>query len=235
MKTAIVTGGTRGIGKGISIQLKNKGYNVIALYKNNIISASIMENEHNIKTIKCDVTNYEECKTIISEILLNNNIYILVNNAGITNDKFCHKMNIDEWNNVINTNLTSCFILSKLVIEQMRKNKSGKIINISSVSSQIGLLGQSNYSASKSALIGFTRTLSNENAALGITVNCISPGFINTEMLKTIPKETLEKYIETIPMKKLGSVEDIAHCVIFLIDNSYITGQNININGGIYM
>jgi len=235
MKTAIVTGGTRGIGKEISIHLKNKGYNVIALYKNNIVCANIMENEHNIKTIKCDITNYEECVNIISNILKNNDIYILVNNAGITNDKFCHKMNIEEWNYIINTNLTSCFILSKIILEQMRKNKTGRIINISSVSAQIGLLGQSNYSASKSALIGFTKTLSNENAGLGITVNCISPGFIDTEMLKTIPKETLEKYIESIPMKKLGSTESIAHCVIFLVENTYITGQNININGGIYM
>lgn len=235
MKTALVTGGTRGIGKEISIQLKSKGYNVIALYKSNNINAEKFEKETEIKTIKCDVTNYEECEQIITEIIRENNIYILINNAGITNDKFCHKMNINEWNNVINTNLTSCFIMCKFVLDHMRKNKYGKIINISSISSQIGLLGQSNYAASKAAIIGFTKTLSNENAGLGITVNCISPGFIDTEMLKTIPENILNKYIETIPMKKIGTVNDIAHCVLFLIDNNYITGQNININGGLYM
>jgi len=235
MKTALVTGGTRGIGKEISIQLKSKGYNVIALYKSNVENAEKFKKETEINTIKCDVTNYEECKTIIEEILVNNNIYILVNNAGITHDKFCHKMNISEWNNVISTNLTSCFIMSKFILEHMRKNKCGKIINISSISAQIGLLGQANYSASKSAIVGFTKTLSNENAGLGITVNCISPGFIDTEMLKTIPKNILDNYIETIPMKKIGSIDSVAHCVIFLIENNYITGQNININGGLYM
>jgi NAD(P)-dependent dehydrogenase (short-subunit alcohol dehydrogenase family) len=164
-------------------------------------------------------------------------IDILVNNAGITADKLLKDMTIQEWNKVISANLTGVFNCTKCVIKSMQKRKSGKIINISSISGQIGNIGQANYSASKAGVISFTKTVAKEYAKDGITVNAISPGFIRTKMVENIPEKVMEKILKQIPLGRVGEPEEVAKLVCFLTsdDANYITGQVININGGMYM
>ncbi|MBV8588944.1 MAG: acetoacetyl-CoA reductase, partial [Acetobacteraceae bacterium] len=194
--------------------------------------------ETGIKVFKFDVSNFDACKEGVQKITSElGPIEILVNNAGITRDTTLQRMSPEQWHAVINTNLNSLFNMCKLVIDSMREKKFGRIINISSVNGQAGQLGQTNYSAAKAGVIGFTKALAKEGARNGITVNVICPGYVGTEMVQAVPQDVLQKIIATIPMGRLGTVEDIARGVVFLAadDAGWITGSTLSINGGQHM
>lgn len=233
---ALITGGTRGIGAAISIALKNAGYLTIANYSNNDENAKIFSDKTGIAIKKWDVGNYEACNNAINEIEkeFGEPITILVNNAGVTRDSMLHKMTLEQWNEVTNTNLTSCFNMCSSVISKMREREYGRIINISSVNALAGQAGQTNYSAAKAGIIGFSKALARETASKNITVNVIAPGYIATEMVAKVPEETLKKIISHIPVKRLGTPEEIARSVVFLADKEagFITGETLSINGG---
>lgn len=235
-KLAIVTGGTRGIGKAIALALKNKGFEVIANFCNNHQQAKDLSEKHSIKVKQWDIRNYDQCVKAVKEIEeeFGRSVSVLVNNAGITRDMMLHKMQEQDWHDVINVNLSSCFNMCRAVISQMRENNYGRIVNISSVNAQTGQVGQTNYSASKAGIIGFTKALAKESVLKNITVNCVAPGYIRTEMVEKIPSEVLDKIISTIPMKRLGTPEEIARAVEFLVDENagFITGETLSVNGG---
>jgi len=238
-RVALVTGGTRGIGAAISKALKSAGYKVAASYAGNDEAANKFKAETGIEVRKWDVGNYDACasnlKAIEAEL---GPVDILVNNAGITKDGMFHKMTADQWYQVINTNLNSLFNMCRPVIEGMRERGFGRIVNISSINGQKGQMGQVNYSASKAGDIGFTKSLAQENARKGITVNAVCPGYIATEMVMAVPKEVLEKsVIPQIPVGRLGQPEEVARCVVFLVSDQagFITGSVLTANGGQYM
>ncbi len=235
-KIAIVTGGTRGIGASISRSLHENGYNVIANYFSNDEAAKKFAEETQIKVMKWNVSNYEDCANAVKQIetLYNNNVSILVNNAGITRDVMLHKMLEKDWYDVMHVNLDSCYHMCRAVINPMRDKKYGRIVNISSINAQAGQIGQTNYSAAKAGIIGFTKALARESASKNITVNAIAPGYVMTDMVAQIPSEVLDKIVNLIPMARLGKPEDIARAVLFLASEeaSYITGETLSINGG---
>ncbi len=238
-RLAIVTGGTRGIGAAISIALKGAGYKVIASYNVNDDTAQAFHNETGIYVKKWDVGNYDKCISSVQEIEkeFGANVEVLVNNAGITRDSMMQKMKAEDWNIVIDTNLTSCFNMCHAVINQMRENGFGRIINISSINALAGQIGQTNYSAAKAGIIGFSKALARETASKNITVNVVAPGYIATEMVAKVSPEVLDKIIAQIPVKRLGEPKEIARAVIFLSsdDAGFITGETISINGGHHM
>jgi len=240
-KNVLVTGGSRGIGAAISKRLGEEGYFVFVNYNNNKEKADavvdeIVKNGGKAISIQGNISNLKDCENMIQNLKSNfGGVQILINNAGITRDKSFKKMSADEWREVIDTNLSSAYNLSSLLIDSMIENNFGRIINISSVIGQTGGFGQTNYAAAKAGLIGFSKSLALETAKYGITVNNICPGFIGTEMVSAMPENVLNNIMEKIPMKTLGSPEDIANGVLFLIENKYITGQCLNINGGLYM
>ena len=234
-RKAVVTGGTRGIGAAISKALKDAGYEVTASYAGNDEAAAKFKSETGIAVRKWDVGDYDACAKALGEI---GQVDVLVNNAGITKDGMFHKMTKEQWYAVINTNLNSLFNMCRPVIDGMRERSFGRIINISSINGQKGQMGQTNYSAAKAGDIGFTKALAQENAAKGITVNVICPGYIATEMVMAVPKDVLEKsIIPQIPARRLGQPEEIARCVVFLAsdDAGFITGATLTANGGQYM
>jgi len=238
-RVAVVTGGTRGIGAAISKALRDEGHKVVASYAGNDEAANKFKAETGIEVRKWDVGNYDACasnlKAIEAEL---GPVDILVNNAGITKDGMFHKMTADQWYQVINTNLNSLFNMCRPVIEGMRERGFGRIVNISSINGQKGQMGQVNYSASKAGDIGFTKSLAQENARKGITVNAVCPGYIATEMVMAVPKEVLEKsVIPQIPVGRLGQPEEVARCVVFLVSDQagFITGSVLTANGGQYM
>lgn len=237
-KVAIVTGGTRGIGHAISVTLKNAGYKVAANYAGNDEAAAQFKAETGIHVYKWDVGNFDACKAGIEAVVAElGPVDVVVNNAGITRDAMLHKMTPDQWNAVIATDLTSVFNMSRLVIDGMRERTFGRIINITSINGQKGQMGQTNYSAAKAGLIGFTKALAQEGANKGITVNCIAPGYINTEMVAAVPQPVLDKIIASIPVGRLGTAEEIARAVLFLAadEAGFITGSTMTVNGGQYI
>jgi acetoacetyl-CoA reductase len=235
-RLTLVTGGTRGIGAAISLALKEQGFTVIANFCSNKEAATNFEETYGIKTKQWNVANFTECKDAVKQIEeeYGEPISVLVNNAGITKDTMMHKMSESDWQEVINVNLNSCFNMCSSVINQMRSQNFGRIINLSSINAQAGQVGQTNYSAAKAGIIGFTKALAKESASKGVTVNCIAPGYIMTDMVEKIPANTLEQIISGIPMKRLGKPEEIARAVLFLADinASFITGETLSINGG---
>jgi acetoacetyl-CoA reductase len=238
-RVAVVTGGTRGIGHAISIALKHKGYRVAATYAGNDAAAQQFQAEHGIPVYKFDVGDYAQCEKAVAEITKAlGPIDILVNNAGITKDAMLHRMTKEQWDAVIRTDLDSVFNMCRLVIDSMRARNFGRIINISSINGRKGQMGQTNYSAAKAGMHGFTKALAYEGAAKGITVNTIAPGYINTEMVAAVPKEVLEtKILPLIPVGRLGTAEEIARAVAFMADDDagFITGACFDINGGHYI
>jgi acetoacetyl-CoA reductase len=237
-RAAVVTGGTRGIGQAISIALKNAGYRVAATYGGNDAAAQEFHAATGIPVFKFDVGDFAACADGVKAIdAAIGPIEILVNNAGITRDSTMHRMSFEQWQAVIQTNLTSCFNMSRQVIEGMRSRGFGRIVNISSINGQAGQFGQVNYAAAKSGILGFTRALALEGAARGVTVNAVAPGYVNTEMVRAVPPDVLEKIVARIPVGRLGKAEDIARAVLFLVadDADFITGSTLSVNGGQYM
>ncbi|MDP3371533.1 MAG: acetoacetyl-CoA reductase [Candidatus Paracaedibacteraceae bacterium] len=234
---ALVTGGTRGIGAAISRELTHKGYRVIASYASNKEAARLFSAETGIQTIAFDIADENACKTAINYIETEHgSISMLVHNAGITADSTLEKMASDQWHRVIRTNLNSCFYLTQAVLDGMRAQNFGRLIYLSSVNGLKGQRGQCNYAAAKAAIIGFAKSIALEVANKGITANVIAPGYIDTEMVRAVPKPVLEKIIGTIPVGRLGTAEEIAHCVSFLADKhaGFITGSTLSANGGMY-
>ena len=237
-RVALVTGGTRGIGEDISIKLKDSGYTVAANYAGNDAAAAEFSERTGIKAYKFDVSNFDAVHSGIAAIEADlGPIEVLVNNAGITRDGTMHRMSFEQWDAVIQTNLASCFNCSRAVIEGMREREFGRIVNIGSINGQCGQYGQVNYAAAKSGIHGFTMALAREGAAKHITVNAIAPGYVETDMVRAVPADVLEKIIKTIPAGRLGHVDDISRGVLFLVsdDASFITGATLDINGGQHM
>ncbi|TNE36042.1 MAG: acetoacetyl-CoA reductase [Alphaproteobacteria bacterium] len=237
-RVAVVTGGTRGIGRAISIALKDAGYTVAANFGGNEAAAEEFKKETGIAVFKFDVGNFAECEKGIAVIEAElGPVDVLVNNAGVTRDGMLHKLTPEAWDDVIRIDLTSCFNMSRLVIDGMRERNYGRIVSISSINGQKGQMGQTNYSAAKAGVIGFTKALAQETARKGITVNCIAPGYIDTDMVAAVPAKVLEGIIATIPVGRLGKAEEIAHCVTFLADDKagFITGATITANGAQYI
>ena len=237
-RVALVTGGSRGIGEAISLALKGAGYTVVATYAGNDEAAKKFSESTGIPTYKFDVGSFDECQQAIGKIESEvGPIEVLVNNAGITRDGTMHKMTFEQWDAVIQTNLTSCFNMCRGVIDGMRERGFGRIVNIGSINGQAGQYGQVNYAAAKSGIHGFTKALAQEGAAKGITVNAIAPGDIATEMVRAVPPAVLEKIIAKIPVGRLGKAEDIARTVQFLVadEAGFITGSTLSVNGGQHM
>jgi acetoacetyl-CoA reductase len=234
-RTALVTGGSRGIGAAISKALKAEGYNVAASYAGNDEAAAAFTAETGIKTYKWDVASYDASEAGIAQVEADlGPIDVVVANAGITRDAPFHKMTPEQWNQVIDTNLTGVFNTVRPVWPGMRERKFGRVIVISSVNGQKGQAGQVNYAATKAGDIGIVRSLAQEGARAGITANAVCPGYIGTEMVRAIPQEVLDKnIIPQIPAGRLGEPEEIARCVAFLAsdDASFINGSTISANG----
>lgn len=237
-KTALVTGGTRGIGRAISVYLKDKGYNVAANYGGNEEAAKLCEQETGVKCYKFDVSDYDAVGAGIAAIEADlGPIDVLVNNAGITWDGPFHKMSKEQWDKVIDVDLNSAFNVTRQVWEGMRDRGFGRVINISSINGQKGQFGQTNYSAAKAGLIGFTKALAQEGAKKGITVNVVCPGYIDTEMVRAVPEKVLESIIATIPAGRLGKAEEIASMCAYLASEeaAFINGATMTVNGSQYI
>src|SRR6202521_5279169 len=237
-RVAVVTGGTRGIGRAVSVALKDAGYRVAATYGGNDRAARKFNEETGIPVFKFDVADFGACaegvRTIEAEL---GPVEVLVNNAGITRDSTMHRMSYEQWDAVIRTNLSSCFNMSRAVIEGMRVRAFGRIVNVGSINGQAGQYGQVNYAAAKSGIHGFTKALAQEGAARGITVNAVAPGYVDTEMVRAVPKDVLEKIVARIPVGRLGKPEELARAGVFLIadEADFITGSTLSVNGGQHM
>ncbi|MCF8469930.1 MAG: acetoacetyl-CoA reductase [Parvibaculum sp.] len=237
-KVAVVTGGTRGIGAAISVALRDAGYKVAANYAGNDEAAAAFSKENGIKTYKWNVGDYDACVKGLAAVEADlGPLSVLVNNAGITRDGMLHKMTPAQWREVMSVDLDSMFNMCQPVIAGMRDRGFGRIVNISSINGQKGQMGQTNYSAAKAGVIGFTKALAQEVAKKGVTVNCIAPGYVDTDMVAAVPPKVLESIIATIPVGRLGKAEEIAQCVVFLADDktSFVTGATLTANGAQYI
>ena len=237
-RIAIVTGGTRGIGEAISVVLDGAGYNVAAIYGRDDAKAAEFNERTGIAVYRIDVSDFKACQEGVARITADlGPVEVLVNNAGITRDGTLHRMAQEDWQAVIDTNLGSCFNMCRCVIETMRERKFGRIVNIGSINGQAGQYGQVNYAAAKSGIHGFTKALAQEGAAVGITVNAVAPGYVDTEMVRAVPPNILEKIVQRIPVGRLGTAGDIARGVLFLVadEADFITGSTLSINGGQHM
>ena len=237
-RNIFVTGATGGIGGSIIETLNQYGANIIASGTNEEKLNTIKSKYKNIKTINFNISNHKKIDSLVEEVSdsFNGKIDGLINNAGINNDNLSLRMSLDEWQKVIDINLTSTFLLSKFFIKKMLKNKYGKIVNITSIVGHTGNIGQSNYAASKSGIIGMSKSLALEYAKKNITINCVSPGFIDTDMTEKIDEKFKAQLIEKIPINRLGQPKDVANVVSFLMSDlsNYITGETIHVNGGMY-
>jgi acetoacetyl-CoA reductase len=237
-RVAFVTGGTRGIGRAIVERLKADGMQVAAGYSGNDAAAEACAKELGVMVVKGNVGVFDDCKRAAEAVAAElGPIEVLVNNAGITRDGVFHRMSPDQWSDVVRVNMDSLFNMTRQVIEGMREREWGRIVNISSINGQKGQMGQTNYSAAKAGMIGFTKALALENARKGVTVNCIAPGYIDTEMVQAVPEKVLEGIIAQIPVGRLGRGEEIADMVAFLAGEhaGYVTGSTLSLNGGQYM
>ena len=237
-RVAVVTGGTRGIGRAIAEALYGAGFKVASVYAGNDDAARRFASETGIKCYRFDVSDYGACDAGVRRVTEElGPVDVLVNNAGITRDAVLHRMTPEQWSAVIATNLTSCFNMCRVVIDGMRERNFGRIVNIGSINGQAGQYGQVNYAAAKSGIHGFTKALAQEGAGKGITVNAVAPGYIDTEMVRAVPPNVLEKIVARIPTGRLGQAEEIARTVLFLVaeESGFITGSTLSVNGGQHM
>jgi NAD(P)-dependent dehydrogenase (short-subunit alcohol dehydrogenase family) len=242
-RVAIVTGGARGIGAAITTALAENGAHVAAGYSRNRevaeqVCQKLTDRGLSVSIHQGNVGEPVDCKRVVQEVMdTKGRVDFLINNAGVTVDKTVRKMTVEDWHAVLRINLSGAFYMVKAVLDHMLERGSGRIVNISSVIGETGSIGQANYAASKSGLFGFTKSLALETARKGITVNCVAPGFTDTEMVAAVPKEALEMVIEKIPMRRLGQASEIAHVVRFLCEDEsgYITGAVFAVNGGLEM
>jgi len=237
-KIALVTGGTRGIGRAISVGLKDKGFKVAANFAGNSKKAAAFKKATGINTYKFDVANYDAVTKGLADIEKDlGPIDVVINNAGIVRDAPFHKMSLEQWREVIDVDLTSAFNVTRQVWEGMRARGFGRVVNISSINGQKGQFGQANYSAAKAGLIGLTKALAMEGAKKGITVNCVAPGYIDTEMLRDVPEKILGSIIASIPTGRLGKAEEIASMCAYLASDeaAFINGATMSVNGGQYV
>ena len=238
-KNIIVTGASGGIGNAIVEKLYEQGGNVLATGTREEKLQELKEKFKNINTLKFDISNHDKIEEFINNATdeLGGSLDCIVNNAGITKDNLTIRMSMDEWSKVIDINLTSTFLMSKFAIKKMLKNKSGKIINITSVVGHTGNVGQANYTASKAGIVAMSKSLAIEYAKKNINVNCISPGFISTAMTDAIDEKFKDTIISKIPANRLGKPEDIANAVLFLASSGsdYINGETLHVNGGMYL
>jgi acetoacetyl-CoA reductase len=242
-RVAIVTGGARGIGAAISETLASDGVHVAMGYSANRAAANDLAGKLAVEGLSVsvhqgNVGQPDDCRRVAEEVLnAHGRVDYLVNNAGVTVDKTVRKMTVDDWHAVLRINLSGAFYMTKAVLDHMLENGFGRIVNISSMVGQTGNIGQANYAASKAGLFGFTKSLALEVARKGITVNCVAPGYTDTEMVAAVPKDVLDKVIATIPVGRLGHAREIARAVRFLVDDAagYITGSVISVNGGLEM
>ncbi|MDR4943940.1 3-oxoacyl-ACP reductase [Bacillus wiedmannii] len=241
-KVAIVTGGAKGIGKAITVALAQEGAKVVINYNSSKEAAENLVNElgkegHDVYAVQADVSKVEDANRLVEEAVNHfGKVDILVNNAGITRDRTFKKLNREDWERVIDVNLSSVFNITSAVLPYISEAEEGRIISISSIIGQAGGFGQTNYSAAKAGMLGFTKSLALELAKTNVTVNAICPGFIDTEMVAEVPEEVRQKIVAKIPKKRFGQADEIAKGVVYLCrDGAYITGQQLNINGGLYM
>ena len=243
-RIVVITGGSRGIGKSIGLRFAKENAMIIIVHydPDDVAANETLEllKEMGVEAMaeKLDVSSFKAVEKFFGEIVKSyGRVDVLVNNAGITRDAFLMRMSEDQWDQVLAVNLKSVFNCTKAIMRSMMKERSGKIINISSVVGEIGNIGQANYSASKAGILGLTKTSARELAARGVTVNAVAPGFINTEMTENLPDKAKEAFMSQIPMEKMGEPEDVAEAVYWLASSSanYITGQVIHVNGGLYM
>lgn len=247
-KSALITGASRGIGKAIALRFAEEGCEVAVNYvaeegRDNVAEAEevaeqVRALERQAICVEADVTDLEAVEDMVEYVIARlGKLDILINNAGITRDRTLKKLAKEDWDQVIAVNLTGAFHCTRAVIDHMRERRCGRIISISSVVAQMGNIGQTNYGASKAGLIGFTKSLAREVARRGITVNCVAPGFIDTEMTQAIPDDIREQIVATIPLARMGLPEEVANAAAFLASDaaSYITGQVLSVNGGVHM
>lgn len=242
-KVALITGATRGIGRQIAITLSKEGYHIALNYRKeneelNNVKKEIEENQVECLAVKGDVSNFDDCEELVNQVIEKfGKIDVLVNNAGITKDMLLMRMKKEDFEQVVDVNLIGTFNVTKNVLSYMLKARSGRIINISSVVGISGNAGQTNYAASKAGIIGFTKSLAKEVASRNILVNAIAPGFIETSMTEVLKEEVKEEIAKSIPLKRMGTAQDVANSVKFLTseDSSYITGQVIQVDGGMLM
>jgi acetoacetyl-CoA reductase len=242
-RVAIVTGGTRGIGAAITSLLARSGAHVAAGYARDRTRAeelqkSLAAEGASVSVHQGNVGDADDCRRVVDEVLRERgHVDFLINNAGITVDKTVRKMTVEDWHSVLRANLSGAFYMTKALLEHMIERNYGRIVNISSVIGETGNVGQANYAASKSGLFGFSKSLALEMARKGITVNCVAPGFIGTEMVEAIPKAVLDTVVEKIPMRRLGTPDEVARVVRFLLEDesAYITGAVYTVNGGLDM
>ena len=238
MRVAIVTGGTRGIGEAISIALEEAGILVAANYGGDAVKAAAFTAQTGIKSYKWDVSDYDACHAGVAQVVADlGPVDIVVNNAGITRDGTLLKMTYQDWKEVMDTNLGGCFNMAKATFPGMRERRWGRIVNVGSVNGQAGQYGQVNYAAAKSGIHGFTKALAQEGAKVGITVNAIAPGYIDTDMVAAVPPEVLAKIVAKVPVGRLGQAAEIARGVAFLCAENagFVTGSTMSINGGQHM
>ncbi len=236
-KIALVTGGTRGIGASVSISLKKAGYNVAATYNSNTEKANAFALENGIEVFQWNVADSAACEAGVKQVQDKmGSIDILINNAGISKASMAHKMSVEQWDDVIRTDLDSVFYMTRCVLEGMREKSFGRIITISSINGQKGEMGLINYSAAKAGVLGFTKALAQETARKNITVNAVAPGYIDTDILADASEDFLKSLVGKIPVGRLGTVEDVSRIVTFLAsdDAGFITGSTITANGGQY-
>ncbi len=242
-RVAIVTGGARGIGAAITTMLAKSGVHVAAGYSSNSKAADELAEKlgaegASVSVHQGNVGTPEDCQRVVAEVLEGyGRVDFLVNNAGVTVDKTMRRMSVEDWHAVLRVNLSGAFYMTKPVLDHMLERKFGRIVNISSVIGQMGNIGQVNYAASKAGLFGLTQSLARETANKGITVNCVAPGYIETEMVAAIPQEAYDKIVAKVPVGRLGQASEIARAVQFLVDDDagYITGSVISVNGGMDM